>query len=94
MHCTQEPGMLMELMDLGALPCFGLGLLSILLIKLTVYMMARDTEKKRDTELDAVAFLTGLVGMYLLALFIVICFFAGVMSILRDLATSQPIHWY
>ena len=41
MHCTQEPDTFMELMNLGALPCFGIAFIGILLIKLTVYMMTR-----------------------------------------------------
>lgn len=94
MHCTQDPGLLVELMDLGALPCFGIGLISLLLIKLIVYMMTKDTDETRDTEADAIAFIAGLLVIYFLALFICICIFAGVMSIFRDLATSQPIHWY
>lgn len=94
MDCTQDPGLLVELMDLGALTCFGIGLISLLLIKLIVYMMTKETEDARDTEADAIVLIASLLSVYFLALFIAICFFAGVMSIFRDLATSQPIHWY
>lgn len=92
MDCTQDPGLLVELMDLGALPCFGIGLIGLLLIKLIVYMMTKDIDETRDTEADAIVLIASLLGVYFLALFICICIFAGFMSIFRDLATSQPIH--
>lgn len=94
MHCTQEPDMLMGLMDLGALPCFGIAFIGVLLIKLTAYMMTRDTETPHNTGLEDMTFFTGLLCICVLPLFIYLCFIAGVMSILRDLATSQPIHWF
>lgn len=94
MHCTQETDTFMELINLGALPCFGIAFIGILLIKLAVYMMTREPKTPHDADLEDMTFFTGLLVMCVLPLFIYLCFIAGVMSILRDLATGQPIHWY
>jgi len=94
MHYTQETDTFMDLTNLGALPCFVIAFIGILLIKLTVYMMTREPKTPHDTDLEDMTFFTGLLVMYVLPLFIYLCFIAGVMSILRDLAMGQPIHWY
>lgn len=94
MNCTQEPGLLIELINLGALPCFGIGLIGLLIIKLIVYMISRKTSEDHITDGDMMAIITAMLSIYFLAIFIGIGFFAGVMSILRDLIAGQPIRWY
>lgn len=94
MNCTQEPGLMIELINLGALPCFGIGLIGPLIIKLIVYMISRKTSEDHITDGDMMAIITVMLSIYFLAIFIGIGFFAGVMSILRDLIAGQPIRWY
>lgn len=94
MNCAQDQGMLIEFINLGALPCFGIGLISLLIIKLIVYMISRETSQEHITDGDTMAMIAALLSIYLLVIFIGISCFAGVMSIFRDLITGQPIHWF
>lgn len=75
MNCTQEPGLLIELINLGALPCFGIGLIGLLIIKLIVYMISRKTSEDHITDGDMMAIITAMLSIYFLAIFIGIGFF-------------------
>lgn len=94
MNCAQDQGILIEFINLGALPCFGIGLIGLLIIKLIVYMISRETSQEHSTDGDMMAIIAALLSIYFLAIFIGIGFFAGIMSILRNLIAGQPIHWY
>lgn len=94
MNCTQDQGILIDLINLGALPCFGIGLSSLLVIKLIAYMISRETQTEHITDGDMMAMLVAMLSIYFLAIFVGIGCFAGIMSILRDLIAGQPIHWY